>query len=262
MQSCINELCDVAKAKGVLFLPGAEEEFNGVNTGLETWILALQRKYNRDRPFMYYTYQTYLKETPPRLVRHLALAKEEGFMPAIKLVRGAYLKSEPKELVFSSFEETSECYDGLVKALLTRRCNSALPSQSRNQQFPERIGLMLATHNIDSIRKAQSIRDEQIRGKASELNNVELSYAQLQGMADEISCELVEASKTTPGAGVAKTDRPRPFKAATWGSIQECLNFLVRRASENQDALGRTMETRVAMGKELKRRFWSGIGLR
>ena len=115
---------------------------------------------------------------------------------------------------------------------------------------------MLATHNAESLQKAQAIRDEQVRKGE---NRVELAYAQLQGMADELSCELVAASKAADGKAV---DQPRPFKAATWGSVMECMNFLLRRAFENQDAMGRTVETRKAMGQELKRRCLQTVGLR
>lgn len=254
MQNCIDEICDAAKAKGTRFLPGAEEESTGVNSGVDTWTINLMRKYNKDTPFMYNTYQCYLVSTPKRIAKLLAMAKDEGFIPGIKAVRGAYLTSEPKVAVRGSWEETSEWYDGIVEALLERRWNTYLPPPVDSMSFPK-MGVMLATHNAESIRKAQAIRDEQVRKGEG---RVELAYAQLQGMADELSCELVTASRSLDG----KTDPPRPFKAATWGSVMECMNFLLRRAFENQDAMGRTVETRKAMGRELKRRWLHTMGLR
>jgi hypothetical protein len=256
MQSCIYELCDAAKAKGAYFLPGAEEESTGVNDGVDSWTVGLMKRYNKDKPFMYNTYQAYLRSTPKRLVQHLATGEKEGFIPGVKIVRGAYLLSEPKSAVWSSWEETNKYYDGIVEALLKRRWNSILqsPTGSHTAPFPK-IGLMLATHNLESIRKVQALRNEQARNGEE---RVELAYAQLQGMADEISCELVAASK---GAEDKVVDKPRPFKAATWGTLGECMNFLVRRASENQDAMGRTVETKKAVGRELKRRLLHTIGL-
>lgn len=256
MQDCIAEICDAAKAKGARFLPGAEEESTGVNNGIDTWTTDLMRRYNKDVAFMYNTYQCYLLSTPKRVARLLASAGEEGFIPGIKPVRGAYLLSEPKSAVLGSWEETNKHYDGIVEALLQRQWNSFLqsPTGSSKAPFPK-LALMLATHNAESIRKVQAIRNQQLR---SGEDRIELAYAQLQGMADEISCQLVAASKAIDDEAI---DRPRPFKAATWGSVMECMHFLLRRAVENQDAMGRTVETRKAMGRELKRRMLRTVGL-
>jgi hypothetical protein len=256
MQSCIDEICDAAKAKGTRFLPGAEEEATGVNNGVDSWSINLMKKYNRDEAFMYNTYQCYLKSTPTRIAKLLSRAEQEGFVPGIKPVRGAYLTSEHKSAVHGSWEETSEWYDGIVDALIKRQWNKYLeaPVASPQASIPK-IGMLLATHNAESIRKVQAIRDEQVRNGEE---RIELAYAQLQGMADDLSCELVAASKAADGQAV---DKPRPLKAATWGSVMDCMNFLLRRAFENQDAMGRTVETRKAMGREIRRRCLHTVGL-
>jgi proline dehydrogenase len=244
MQQCITEICDAAKAKGARFLPGAEEESTGVNSGIDSWTIDLMRRYNKNEAFMYNTYQCYLRSTPERIVSLLAAASQEGFVPGIKTVRGAYLLSEPKSAVRQSFEETNLWYDGIVEALLKRQWNPYLPSPTGSGAAPfPKFALMLATHNARSIKKVQALRDEQVRNGEE---RVELAYAQLQGMAEHAN----EAS-----------DPPRPFKTATWGSVMECMNFLLRRAFENQDAMGRTVETRKAMGRELKRRMLHTVGL-
>lgn len=128
MLACIHEICDVAIAKGALLLPGAEEE--SMNPGLDRWTLALQRKYNKDKAFMYHTYQAYLRSTPAKLAQHIVDAGKEGYIPGIKLVRGAYMSTEPRSAVWSSWEETSKYYDGIVEALLKRKWNSILKSPS------------------------------------------------------------------------------------------------------------------------------------
>lgn len=257
MMECIHEICDAAKAKGTLFLPGAEEE--NMNAGIDRWTLDLQRKYNKDKAFMYNTYQAYLNSTPAKLAQHIVTAGKEGYIPGIKIVRGAYLLSEPKDTVRTCWEDTNTCYDGIVEALLTRKWNSILQSPSGSQDAPfPKISVMIASHNAESIRKAQEIRHKQAkRGE----ERIELAYAQLQGMADEISCELVKASQAVSEVEARTVDKPRPFKAATWGTLEECMNFLIRRACENQDAAGRTVETRKAMGKELGRRARGMLGL-
>jgi proline dehydrogenase len=256
MQAAIHEVCDLAFVKGLFFLPGAEEEY--VNFGLDTWTLDLMRRYNKEKAFMYNTYQVVLLSTPDKLASHLVTAHEEGFIPGVKIVRGAYRSSEPASGVTKSKDETDQVYDGVIDALLKRKWNSTLkaPPGFEGKPVPEHA-VMLATHNNVSIQNALSIRHEQsLNGQPL----VECSYAQLQGMADEISCELVQASKAVR-AGEKHVDRPRAYKAATWGTLEQCMNFLMRRAYENQDAMGRTKETRRAMGEELMRRWKAGVGL-
>ena len=231
-----------------------------MNAGIDRWTLGLQRRYNKDKAFMYNTYQAYLLSTPAKLAQHLAAAARDGYVPGIKVVRGAYLSSEPRSAVCKSKEETDEVYDGLIEALLSRRYNNVLKpsSDSSNQTFPK-VALMIASHNAPSIQKSQAIRSEQARRSEE---RIECAYAQLQGMADEISCELVQASKAASDGDAAFVDKPMPFKCATWGTLEECMNFLVRRASENQDAAGRTVETNNAMRRELVRRFKATFGFR
>lgn len=74
-----------------------------------------------------------------------------------------------------------------------------------------------------------------------------MAFAQLQGMADEVSCSLVALGKS-------ECSKEKVYKCTTWGPMHECLNYLLRRASENKDAAGRTADTRKAMKAEIWRR--------
>jgi Proline dehydrogenase len=254
MEKAIHEVCDVAAAKGVAMLPGAELEVT--NRGIDAWTLDLQRKYNVEKPLMYTTYQAYLRSTPARIARDLAAAQKEGFILGVKLVRGAYLAREPRDAVCATKEETDAAYDGLAAALLTRSYNDVLAPAVPDRPFP-RVALFLCTHNADSIAAARRIRNAQVaRGE----QRVECAYAQLQGMADEISTGLVAAAKALGTGDGVRGDIPQAFKCATWGTVPECLHFLYRRALENQDAVSRTVETRKAMGNELWRRVKGAFG--
>jgi proline dehydrogenase len=257
MAAAIHEACDLAATKDVLILPGAEEEIT--NVGIDSWTLDLQRRYNKEKPMMYNTYQSYLRSTPGKLAEHLATAQREGWIPGIKVVRGAYLLMEPKNAVWGSKEETDKIYDGLVTGLLERKYNNILqPAPGTGSEKVPKVGLMIASHNLASVENAQRIRSEQARNGEE---RIECAYAQLQGMADEISCELVQTSSAVSKADEARVERPRAFKCATWGTVTQTMNFLIRRAAENQDAAGRTADTSRAMGKELMRRWKAGVGL-
>lgn len=253
MWEAITAACDAAAAKGVSLLPGAEEE--ATNRGLEKWTLALQKKYNtieRGRAVVYVTYQCYLRDISSRLAEHLSLASEQGYIAGVKLVRGAYLSSEPKHLTFDTKEGTDANYDALADAVVRQQWTSSVPAPSSSTPFPP-VNIVLATHNLTSVQRAKSLRAAQLL--TSEPSTLpRLTYAQLQGMADEISQSLVQ-DPTMKADTQAKV-----VKCMTWGTTTECLNFLLRRASENKEAALRTEDTRRAMGAELWRRFKGGVG--
>jgi proline dehydrogenase-like protein len=255
MESTILEVCDAAAAKDIALLPGAELEIT--NQGIDAWTLNLQRKYNKQKALVYTTYQAYLCSTPSRISRDLAVAQNDGFTLGVKLVRGAYLASEPKSNVWPSKAATDEAFDHIVEALLRRTYTQLIqPSSPYKAVFPD-VALLIASHNAPSIAKAREIRVQQAANREP---RILCTYAQLRGMADEISCGLIADARQERQAGV-EVDVPRPYKCATWGTVGECLHFLYRRAAENQDAAGRTVETRRAMGLELWRRVKARVGM-
>ena len=88
----------------------------------------------------------------------------------------------------------------------------------------------------------------------------EVAFGQLQGMADEISCELVAASKDVAPESQGSF-KPQAYKYLVWGSTGECMRYLLRRAEENRDAVERTRNGRDAMAAELWRRMRRVFGL-
>ncbi|KAF2711916.1 carbapenem antibiotics biosynthesis protein card [Pleomassaria siparia CBS 279.74] len=257
MWTAINMACDAAAAKNVALLPSAEEESS--NPGSEAWTLALQKKYNtpeQGRAVLYTTYQCYLKSISTRLAQHLAKAQKEGYIAGVKLVRGAYLTSEPRDLIWETKEGTDKNYDACAEAVLKQTWTSAVPapSTSPNSPFPP-VNIVIATHNQASVQKAQAIRAAQLASSPSPQSLPRLTYAQLQGMADEISQELVQDPAKIQDV------QSKVVKCMTWGTTTQCLNYLMRRASENKEAAMRTEDTRKAMGRELFRRFKAGVGL-
>lgn len=256
MDSSILKVCDLAISRGVRLLVDAEEQ--AVQPGIEAWIMKYQKYCNSQTPgraIFYGTYQAYLRSTPATLARHLETARAEGYTLGVKLVRGAYMKTEPRHLIWAEKEETDQCYDQVVESLLTRKYNSMLkaPSKDTPTELPP-LNLIIATHNRESVRKAHALRMQQ--ATRGEDYGVDLSYAQLQGMADEVSCELLEGFESAENSvGATPMDAPNVFKLLTWGSVQECMGFLLRRAVENTEAVGRTKDSQIAMIAELKRRI-------
>lgn len=219
------------------------------------------RKYNKATPgkaVVYCTYQAYLKAAPKILAEHLSIARKEGFTLGIKLVRGAYLASDPRHLIHDTKADTDACYDGMAESVIRKQYGAVLrpAAGEAGKDFPS-VCLVLACHNLESVRKAEAIRHHQLlRGEP----RIDMVHAQLQGMADEVSCELVQAARVAREAEKG-TDVPQAYKYLVWGTTGECLKYLLRRAQENRDAVQRTREGRNAMIGELSRRIKGLFGV-
>lgn len=216
------------------------------------------RKYNTKagQACVYGTYQAYLKSTPQTLHNHLDAAQTEGFTLGVKLVRGAYLGSDPRELIHDTKDATDGAYNAIAKSLLTRDWGETL---SGTGPFPN-VNLVLATHNADSVQRAKAICEA---GQA----RTQIAFAQLQGMADEVSCELLSNKDATERREQAETAELaggkglQAYKYIVWGSAGECMKYLLRRAQENRDAVERTKSGRDAMWAELVRRAKKLVGV-
>lgn len=222
-----------------------DAEQDALQDGIDDWTMEFSKKYNTspETATIYGTYQAYKKKTPAVLERHLAMAQEGDFSLGVKLVRGAYLGSDPRECFFETKEGTDACYDGIAASVLTRQWNATLEG---NGEYPA-AHIVLATHNAESVQKARAICDA---GGAKS----DIAFAQLQGMADEISCELVEASQSARADAAVAAPKLPAYKYLVWGTTGECMKYLLRRAHENKDAVQRTKSGRDAMWAEFVRR--------
>lgn len=264
MGKAMDDLCDAAASKGVMLLPAAEPQ--NAQRAVDAWTLRQARRYNKKgHAVVYNTYQSYLKSTPKTLSQHLALAAQKDFTLGVKLVRGAYLGTEQRDLIHDTKQDTDNAYNSIATTLLQQKFEGLVQRLGKGEERFPSINLVLATHNLESVELVRALRNAQ---KASGTPMIKLSYAQLQGMADEISCLLVKAQIQVQeggdnGAvdGNGAVEAPKVFKCVTWGEMKDCLHYLLRRANENRDAMARTEMTRRAMGGELRRRFWGILGL-
>jgi proline dehydrogenase len=258
LRKAIDSICDLAAARNVRLLFDAEHQ--AVQAAIDAWTLESMKKYNgRGKgATVYGTYQAYLKATPRILAEHLAAAREAGFVLGVKLVRGAYLGSDPRNLINDTKEETDRQYDGIAASLMQCSFNNVLQCNSKasdSSEYPD-VNVVLASHNELSVRLAQKIRTAQAEQCQPRIN---LVYAQLMGMADEVSCELLKASRVCNAEKAL--DVPLAYKYLVWGTTGECMKYLLRRAHENRDAVGRTRVGRDLMIQELWRRIKGTVGL-
>ena len=91
-------------------------------------------------------------------------------------------------------------------------------------------------------------------------------FGQLQGMADELGCSVLQRADTlrekARGAGEERVAVPLVYKSLTWGSVQECMQYLLRRAIENSGGTARMKDGYAAYLGELKRRMGQVVRLR
>ncbi|KAI5296176.1 proline dehydrogenase [Ascosphaera acerosa] len=265
------ELCETARQEGVALFVDAEQQ--AIQNTIDTWAVDLMSRWNKPgQPVIVYnTYQAYLRSVPATLSKHLHRAGSEGWVLAVKLVRGAYLSSDPRHLMWATKEETDAAYDGIAEALITGTYNDyvRVPKGSPTgagsgeekpvptMHFPV-VHLFLASHNRQSVLKARNLREQQRRSGG---RMTKLAFGQLYGMADDVSYALIhgdcEGSEQPQGVAQpasVEAERPMVFKAVIWGTMHDCSEYLLRRGHENRDAASRTADTRRAMAAELRRR--------
>ncbi|XP_071065337.1 hydroxyproline dehydrogenase isoform X2 [Dasypus novemcinctus] len=172
-----------ARARHVRLLVDAE--YTSLNPALSLLVAALAARWNRASeggPWVWNTYQAYLKDTHERLTRDAEAAGRAGLAFGVKLVRGAYLDKERKgarlqgteDPTQPDYEATSRSYSRCLELMLTH--------VSRRGPLCQ---LMVASHNEDSVRQATK--------RMWELGiplDGPVCFGQLLGMCDHVSLAL------------------------------------------------------------------------
>ncbi|EAS28609.3 uncharacterized protein CIMG_09813 [Coccidioides immitis RS] len=236
MADALEQICASARKQEVKLLFDAEHYVQ--KAGIDSWTMDLMQKYNRDgQTVVYNTYQMYLKESTATLESHLRMAQEGKFSLGVKLVRGAYINSDPRHLIHDTKEDTDRAFNNAAVMLATQHID--------NPSAPK-IGLVLASHNKESTEMMRELRQEQLRRG---LPLADVVYAQLMGMADELSMSLTQKVPDL------EEENNHVFKYVVWGTTQECMMYLLRRAEENRDAVERSSVSKQALWEELRGRL-------
>lgn len=222
----VQALAQLAQERQVILMVDAEESW--LQPAIDELVETLMATYNRERPIIYTTVQMYRRDRLAYLESLLARAR--GYLPGIKLVRGAYVEKERRRAqalgladpIHPDKESTDIAYD---QALFL--CLEAL----------ETLGLCVATHNRTSCMKAAQfmILHEKDR------NHPHLSFSQLYGMADPLSFGLAKGGF-------------RVMKYLPFGPIQRAFPYLARRAEENSSLSDQSGRELRWIAEELARR--------
>uniref|UniRef100_A0A3B3ULM9 Proline dehydrogenase n=1 Tax=Poecilia latipinna TaxID=48699 RepID=A0A3B3ULM9_9TELE len=212
-----------------------DAEYTYMNPALTLVTMALMKKFNKDGAWIWNTYQCYLKESRSLLLEALNLSQAEGFCLGVKLVRGAYMDKERKlaekecqvDPIHPSWEETNKSYNGCLDVMLEAIA-----------QKPDRYRIIVATHNEESVRRAAKRMEEW----GIEKDGGSVCFGQLLGMCDHVSLTL------------AKEGYP-VYKSVPYGSVDDTLPYLVRRAQENRTVLQGIRKERDLLRQELRHRM-------
>ncbi|XP_040032160.2 hydroxyproline dehydrogenase [Gasterosteus aculeatus] len=215
-----------------------DAEYTYVNPALSLVTMAMMKKFNQDGVWIWNTYQCYLKESRSLLLEALRVSNDEGFGLGVKLVRGAYMDKERKlaekegrpDPVHRCWEDTNDSYNGSLDVML-----------EAVSQKPERYRIIVATHNEDSVRRAARRMEE----LGMDNDGGAVCFGQLLGMCDHVSLTLAKEGYAV-------------YKSVPYGSVEDTLPYLVRRAQENQTVLQGIRKERELLRRELHRR----LGLR
>lgn len=212
LRSQCDEVCRMGAERNVRILIDAER--SELQARINAICMELAQKYNTaTRALVYNTYQMYLQSSPMMLKKHMDLAEQQNFRLGVKLVRGAYIKTEQRRLIWPTIEQTHDAYESAVE------CVAEAP-----------VDVVVATHNRQSIEKAKALDKT---GK--------FTFAQLRGISEDIGYALVK-------------EKHKVIKYVPWGTVDECLFYLERRAVESSTSSQQASEMRSALWAELGRR--------
>ena len=222
-------LASLALQHRVRLLVDAEQTY--LQPAIDVIAVQMMALANKTFPFVYNTYQCYLRDTMSRVLLDMRRSEAEGWKMGAKTVRGAYMWQERKRAADKGYADpiqpsstaTTANYHTIVDYFLQRN--------------PQHAHLVVAGHNENTVRwVASRLADHQLPR-----NGDSVFFGQLLGMCDHVSYSLAASGY-------------RVVKVTPYGPLEEVLPYLIRRAQENADVLDRATKERRLVWTELKRR--------
>ncbi|KAJ1898570.1 proline dehydrogenase [Coemansia sp. IMI 209127] len=241
-----------AANKGVRAMVDAEHTY--FQPMIDHVALVMQREFNAPADsaspstLVFNTYQMYRADSYQRMADDYERSQREGWHFAVKLVRGAYMELERERAtklgypspINATLEATHDCYNRGVRFLMDRIANAQRAAATAEEAMTPT--LFVATHNNESVERAlQLVRSLQI-----DTANEPVMFGQLLGMQDATSYAL------------ARENLPI-YKYVPYGSLDEVLPYLIRRAQENSAVADSILKESSFVLREISRRaFGSG----
>lgn len=222
------KICNHASSLGVGVMIDAEESW--IQDPIDYITYLMMEKFNKEKVVVYNTIQLYRSDRLSFLKSSYVHAESNGYLPGLKLVRGAYMEKERKRAAELGYPSPIQ----LDKSATDTDYNQAL---SIAFEKINTASVIVASHNEKS-----SLIAAELALKANiATNHPHLHFSQLYGMSDNLTFNLADA-----GFNVSKY---LPF-----GPVDEVIPYLMRRAQENSSVSGQTSRELHLLNKECKRR--------
>ena len=221
-------LTEAAAQAGTRIMVDAEETW--IQKAIDDLVHEAMEHLNRSRPVVYNTVQMYRMGRLDYLSWLHDQGRNKGFIPAVKLVRGAYMEKERERAsrlgipspIQPSKASSDADYDAALKFIVDRL---------------ESFALFAGTHNESSCLLLASLMEK--RGLAR--NHPHVEFSQLLGMSDNITFNLAHAGF-------------HASKYMPYGPVRAVMPYLGRRAAENSSIRGQAGRELLMIERELKRR--------
>ncbi|HEV8591589.1 MAG TPA: proline dehydrogenase family protein [Pyrinomonadaceae bacterium] len=224
----VGEICEFAYSIGQPVFIDAEESW--IQDAIDVIARDMMEKYNRESPIVFNTLQMYRTDRLQFLKDSRKRAKEDGYILAVKIVRGAYMEKErerAKEMGYPSPIQPD-------KASTDRDYNAALDYCLNHY---DTIAFVAATHN----EKSTKFLAEKMWERRITPNHPSIFFSQLYGMSDNLSYVLAKNNYNVS-------------KYVPYGPVGDAIPYLIRRAQENTSVTGQVSRELELISRELKRR--------
>lgn len=224
----VNDICEYAYSVGQPVFIDAEDSW--IQDAIDRLATEMMAKYNLERPIVFNTLQMYRTDRLQYLKDSRREATANGYILAVKLVRGAYMEKERERAAEMGYpspihltkEDTDADYNAAIEYCL---------------KHIDEVAFVAGTHNEEST--------QMLAAKMAELgipnDHPNVFFSQLYGMGDNLSYNL------------AKNDY-RVSKYVPYGPVADALPYLIRRAEENSSAAGQVSRELEMLEREMKRR--------
>lgn len=221
-------ICEAAHKAGIYVHIDAEESW--LQGAIDDLAWELSAEFNKGVPTVINALQMYRKDRLDFLKRSLEHARENNYLCAVKLVRGAYMEKERKRAsekgypspICDTLQDTHTSYNTGLEFCL---------------DHIDELYLSNATHNEYSCNYLAQMMEEKKIAK----NNPRIVTAQLIGMSDNISFVMAEAGYNVE-------------KYVPYGPVKHVVPYLIRRTQENTSVGGAMSRELLLIQTEMKRR--------
>jgi proline dehydrogenase len=224
----VNEICEFAYSiKQPVFID-AEESW--IQDAIDRLATEMMEKYNRRVPIVFNTLQMYRTDRLQFLRDARKQAKSDGYILAVKLVRGAYMEKERERAAEMGYESPIQP----DKKSTDRDYNAALEYCIDHL---DEVAFVAGTHN----ERSTQLLAQMMHQRGIKHDHPHIFYSQLYGMSDNLSYVLAKNGY-------------RVSKYVPYGPVADAIPYLIRRAQENTSVTGQVSRELELISMELQRR--------